>query len=107
MKLKYLLPLALLVACIKPDEVVPDIRQSYTFEIWQCVDESDLKLCYEIQVPQPGYMLEIKGNDYAFEIPSSTDGCDLSKTSVFAGDVWVTLKANGIQETKHLMVELH
>lgn len=104
MKLRYLLPLVILVACAKPETVLPELKQNYTFEIWQCLDEQDAKLCYAIEVPAPGYMLEIKGPDYRYEIPSNDKGCQLSSASVHPGDLWVTLKAPGIEETKYLVI---
>lgn len=103
--MKYLIPLLLLAACASPESVEPVLQDDYTFEIWQCQNEDDLQLCYSVWVPSPGYTLILRGKNFSYEINSMDQGCTRSSATVFAGDLWVTLKSGPFEQTRHLMIE--
>lgn len=101
MKVFYLFMVLAFVACVTPDPVQPE----YTFDVWQCNDANDLKVCYTVGLSEPGYVIQVAGDKFEYEIPSNDKGCERSTLTVMPGDVRITLLAEGIRDTKRLVVE--
>lgn len=101
-KVFYLLPVLVFTACLTPDEVKP--VPEYEFEVWQCFDPDDLKICYSLSLPAPGYTIQVEGENYDFEVTSGDRGCTLNTATVLEGTVTITLLAEGIKDKKTIEV---